>query len=93
MHTGMTRGTDCLRPFARRADGSPEGAVSADGRVMGTYIHALFADDGQRCAWLTRLAAGPCAIAYDALVEDTLDRLAAHIAAHVDLDRLMRLSR
>jgi adenosylcobyric acid synthase len=93
MHIGVTRGTDCLRPFARRADGSPEGAVSADGRVAGTYIHALFADDTQRSAWLTRLAAGPCAIAHDALVEETLDRLAAHIGAHVDLDRLLSLSR
>jgi adenosylcobyric acid synthase len=93
MHIGATKGADCLRPFARRADGSPEGAVSADGRVVGTYIHGLFAHDRQRSAWLARLAAGPCAIAYDALVEDTLDRLAAHIAAHVDLDRLFNLSR
>jgi adenosylcobyric acid synthase len=93
MHIGVTKGTDCLRPFARRADGSPEGAISADGRVGGTYIHGLFADDRQRSAWLTRLGAGPCAIAHDALVEDTLDRLAAHIAAHIDLDRLLSLSR
>jgi len=93
MHMGVTRGTDCLRPFAHGGDGSPEGAVSADGRVAGTYIHGLFADDRQRSAWLARLAAGPCAIAYDALVEDTLDRLAAHIGAHVDLDRLLSMSR
>ena len=93
MHMGATTGTDCARPFARRADGSPEGAVSPDGLVMGTYIHGLFANDAQRGAWLTRLAAGPIAISYDALVEDTLDRLAAHIAGHVDLDRLMTLSR
>jgi adenosylcobyric acid synthase len=93
MHMGATTGTDCARPFARRADGSPEGAVSPDGLVMGTYIHGLFANDAQRGAWLTRLAAGPSAISYDALVEDTLDRLAAHIAGHVDLDRLMTLSR
>ena len=90
---GVTRGADCARPFARLADGSPEGAVSADGRVIGTYIHGLFADDRQRSAWLARLGAGPSAVAYDDLVEDTLDRLAAHLAAHVDLDRLLSLSR
>jgi adenosylcobyric acid synthase len=93
MHMGATTGADCMRPFAHRADGSPEGAVSADGLVMGTYIHGLFADDRQRAAWLGRLAAGPCAVSYEGLVEETLDRLAAHIASHVDLDRLMALAK
>src|SRR5215470_11065542 len=32
MHMGITQGADRARPFARLADGSPEGAVSADGR-------------------------------------------------------------
>ena len=93
MHMGETTGLDCVRPFARLADGSPEGAMSCDGRVMGTYIHGLFADDRQRGAWLARLRAGAPAVAYDALIDGTLDRLAAHIAAHVDLDRLLRLAR
>jgi adenosylcobyric acid synthase len=93
MHMGVTTGADCARPFARLADGSSEGAVSADGRVTGTYIHGLFADDRQRSAWLTRLGAGPSTIAHDALIEVTLDRLAGHLAAHVDLDRLLSLSR
>ena len=93
MHMGETTGLDCARPFARLADGSPEGAMSCDGRVMGTYIHGLFADDRQRGAWLARLRAGAPAVAYDALIDGTLDRLAAHIAAHVDLDRLLRLAR
>jgi adenosylcobyric acid synthase len=93
MHMGVTKGNDCARPFAYRADGSPEGAISADRRVSGTYIHGLFADDRQRSAWLARVGADPTAIAHDALIEDTLDRLAAHIAAHVDLDRLLRLAR
>jgi adenosylcobyric acid synthase len=93
MHIGLSKGADCVRPFAHRADGLPEGAVSADGRVIGTYIHGLFADDRQRAAWLARLGAGSPAVAHDALVEAVLDRLAAHIAAHVELDRLLSLSR
>jgi adenosylcobyric acid synthase len=93
MHMGVTKGPDCSRPFARHSDGSPEGAISADGRVFGTYAHGLFADDRQRSAWLVRLGAGASVTAYDARVEDTLDRLAAHIAGHVDLDRLLSLSR
>jgi adenosylcobyric acid synthase len=93
MHMGTTTGPDCARPFARLADGSPEGAVSSDGRVIGTYVHGLFGDDRQRSAWLERLGAAPSVIAHDALIEATLDRLAAHLAAHIDLDRLLKLSR
>jgi adenosylcobyric acid synthase len=93
MHMGVTAGADCARPFARLADGSAEGAVSADGRVAGTYVHGLFADDRQRAAWLARLSAGPTRIAYEALVEQTLDALAAHLAAHLDLERLLTLAR
>jgi len=93
MHMGATDGPDRARPFAQLADGSSEGAVSPDGRVIGTYIHGLFAEDRQRSAWLKRLGAGKSEIAYDALVENTLDRLAAHLAAHIDLDRLLSLSR
>jgi adenosylcobyric acid synthase len=92
MHMGVTTGPDCARPFAKLAGGTPDGAVSADGRIAGTYVHGLFADDRQRSAWMTRLGAGPSAVAHDALVETTLDRLAAHMPAHLDLDRLLKLS-
>jgi len=61
--------------------------------VIGTYIHGLFHNDSQRAAWLARLGAGPPAIAYDALVERTLDRLAAHLGAHVEVERLLKLAR
>ena len=93
IHMGVTEGCDRARPFARLDDGSPEGAVSADGRVFGTYIHGLFADDRQRAAWLARLLAGASGIVYEDLIEQTLDRLAAHLAAHVDLDHLLTLAR
>jgi adenosylcobyric acid synthase len=93
MHMGVTGGPDRERPFAHLADGATDGAISPDGRVMGTYIHGLFADDRQRAAWLTRLGAGASTIAYEAQVEDTLDRLAGHLAECVDLERLLTLAR
>jgi adenosylcobyric acid synthase len=93
IHMGVTEGPDRARPFARLADGTPDGSVSTDGRVFGTYIHGLFADDRQRAAWLMRFAAGPANIAYDAVIEQTLDGLAAHLAAHLDLDLLLKLAR
>jgi adenosylcobyric acid synthase len=93
MHIGVTEGPDRERPFAWLADGSPEGATSSDGRVVGTYIHGLFADDRQRAAWLARFAAGGTNVAYDGLIERALDGLAAHLAGHLDLDALLKLAR
>jgi adenosylcobyric acid synthase len=93
MHMGATAGPDCARPFACLSDGAPEGAVSADGRVMGTYIHGLFHNDAQRGAWLARLGGGPSAITHHTLVESTLDRLAAHVGAHIDIERILSLAR
>jgi adenosylcobyric acid synthase len=91
IHMGLTEGPDCARPFARLADGSAEGAVSADGRVIGTYVHGLFTDDRQRAAWLARFA-GTVNVAYDSLIDRTLDALAEQLAAHLDLDRLLKLA-
>jgi adenosylcobyric acid synthase len=93
MHMGVTDGPDRARPFGRLADGTTEGAISADGRAIGSYIHGLFADDRQRAAWLARFGAGTANVAYDDLVESTLDGLAAHLAAHLDLDRMLTLAR
>src|SRR5262249_5406899 len=93
IHMGLTTGADCARPFAHFDNNSAEGAVSADGRVCGRYIHGLFAHDRPRAASLAPLSAGPIGVAYDDMIEQTLDRLAAHIAAHVDLDRLLSLAR
>jgi len=92
MHIGTTEGADCTRPFASLASGASEGAVSADGRVMGTYIHGLFGGDCQRSAWLRRFGGEPSTITYDAMIDETLDELAAHIAAHIGLDRLFNLA-
>ncbi|MGI8725623.1 MAG: cobyric acid synthase [Methyloceanibacter sp.] len=93
MHIGETSGPDCAPPFATLSGGASDGAVSADGRVSGTYIHGLFANDRQRGAWLARLGGAEAEIAYEGAVDATLDRLAAHLEAHVDIDRLLTLAR
>ena len=93
MHIGRTEGADRARPFARLELGGTEGAVSADGRVTGTYIHGLFVETAQRGAWLARFAAGAPRLDHDALVEAALDTLAAHLEAHLDMDALLNLAR
>ncbi len=93
MHVGRTDGPDRIRPLLRFADGSAEGAGSADGRITGAYVHGLFAHDGQRAAWLARLGAPASGLDYEADVDRVLDALAAHLERHVDLDRLLALAR
>jgi adenosylcobyric acid synthase len=92
MHIGRTSGPGCATPLLRFADGRPDGAISRDGRVMGGYVHGLFAEDRQRAAWLESLGARS-ELAYESQIEQTLDELAAHLASHIDLDRLLRFAR
>jgi len=92
IHIGATDGPDCARPFARVAAGG-EGACSADGRISGSYLHGLFADDAFRAAWLAGLGAQASGLRYGSGVEATLDGLAAHLEAHLDVTRLLALAR
>jgi len=93
MHIGITAGPDLARPLVRFDDGRTDGAISADGRVAGTYVHGLFADDRQRAAWIARLGGAPASFSYETSIEKTLDALAAHLEAHIDVDRLLKLAR
>jgi len=92
MHIGRTNGPDCARPLLHFADGRTDGAVSADGCVVGAYAHGLFADDRQRAAWLRSLGA-PSEAAYGGTVERALDALAEHLAAHLDIEALLAAAR
>lgn len=92
MHVGATDGPDRVRPFATLADGTPDGATSANGRVAGTYVHGLFADDRQRAAWAARLGGQAGGIGYEAGVDAALDALAAHLERHLDIDALTRIA-
>ena len=74
--------------------GRPDGAVSADGRVMGCYLHGLFAADGFRAAFLVgSVAVGRRPWPTRRRVEAALDALAAHLEQRLDLDRLLALAR
>ncbi|WP_423069291.1 cobyric acid synthase [Devosia sp. CN2-171] len=91
MHMGVTSGTGLDRPFARIGNAA-DGAVSADGSVMGTYLHGLFAADDFRRSFLSA-AAATSTLAYERMVEQTLDGLAAHLERHLDLDYILGLAR
>ena len=92
IHIGRSEGPDCARPFAR-IDGRPEGAVSEDGRVMGSYLHGMFSDDRFRAAFLRDLGIVVAPRSHAADIEATLNALAAHIEAHLDVAGLLGLAR
>jgi adenosylcobyric acid synthase len=92
MHVGRTAGPGLARPMLALA-GRCDGAVSADGKVAGCYLHGLFAGDAFRRAWLARLGARPGEFTYEVLVDDVLDRLAGHLERHIDLDGLFGAAR
>jgi adenosylcobyric acid synthase len=92
IHIGRSEGADRARPFAF-VEGAAEGAVSADGRVMGSYLHGMFAEDGFRAGFLRQIGAAASGLSYGAGVEATLDALAAHLEAHVDVAGLLGLAR
>lgn len=91
IHIGRTDGPDRMRPFAH-VDGRPEGAVSPDGRIMGSYLHGMFGGDDFRAAFLAQLGAASVG-GYDAGVEAVLDQLADHLEAHLDVGALLAAAR
>lgn len=92
MHVGVTSGNGTARPLVRLADGRSDGAISADGRISGCYVHGFFGAEAQRAAWLARIGATLSSLDYEADVDATLDKLAEHIAAHADCERLLALA-
>ncbi|MGB0671204.1 MAG: cobyric acid synthase [Rhodospirillales bacterium] len=91
MHMGVTEGAGLGLPFLKLASG-PDGARA--GRVMGGYLHGLFAADGFRRALLETLRPGAASDqAFEVGVEAALDGLADHLERHMDLDGLLTIAK
>ena len=91
MHMGETVG-DSLLPLARLDDGRVDGAISADGLVMGSYVHGILADAGFRSALLARIGAEGSGRDYHADVDAALDAIAAELERHVDIDAMLAVA-
>ena len=90
IHVGRTVGKGpAMLTFA---DGTPDGAVSADGRIAGCYVHGLFAAETARAAILAELGAATRVGDYDAVVDAALDEIAADLDRAFDIPALARLA-
>ena len=95
MHMGRTDGPDCARPFASigaRIGARPDGAISRDGRVMGSYVHGLLASTSLREALLRQIGGLSRGADYDRTVEDALNEIAALLESHCDVDAMIALA-
>lgn len=90
IHLGVTEGPDTVgAPI--EIDGRPDGASSADGRVIGTYLHGLFSSDPYRRKLLESFGIEGGGKSYRAMVDEALDELAAELETRLSRDWLTQL--
>ncbi|NSL56091.1 cobyric acid synthase [Uliginosibacterium aquaticum] len=91
IHAGVTTGPALARP-AVQLSGGPDGAISDDNQILGTYLHGLF-DSPTACdallAWAGLTEAKSPDIA--ALRDTSIERLADTIAEFMDTEKLMAI--
>ena len=93
--TGKAHHPFCIR--TERESCREAGAMSADGKVWGTYLHGILHNDGLRLAWLNELRKDrglPIAaqtMSFRDLRERSFDLLAEHFRKHVRMDRIYRM--
>lgn len=90
IHMGISTGAALSKP-ALMLNGQPEGAISSDNHIAGTYLHGLF-DHAESCAaWLAWAGMDSASVAdfnYEQLRETELDRLADCVEQHLDWAKL-----
>ncbi|MCY0095906.1 cobyric acid synthase [Hoeflea ulvae] len=91
IHLGVSQGPDCARPMTL-LDGRPDGAVSPDGKVSGTYLHGLFDSDAYRASLLAEFEIHGGKTNYRADVDAALDEIAAELDRLVGFARMMEMA-
>ncbi|MEZ5870827.1 MAG: cobyric acid synthase [Nitratireductor sp.] len=92
IHMGRTSGPDCTRAMVE-LDGRPDGAVSADGKVRGCYLHGLFDSGEFRRAFVESLGGVSHGGNHLATIEAALDDIAMRLEQSLDIDGLLAVSR
>jgi adenosylcobyric acid synthase len=92
IHAGVSTGRALHKPTAVLEGARPDGAISDDSRIFGTYLHGIFEEPGA-CAALLRWAGlrEPQKIDYRAVREQAIERLADTVAGHLDMTKILAL--
>ncbi|MDR2442171.1 MAG: cobyric acid synthase, partial [Deltaproteobacteria bacterium] len=92
IHAGVTSGLGLNRPFLIKSDGQPDGAISDDGQVAGTYLHGLFESPSGSAAVLRWAGlSGAAELDYHGLREREIDRLADLVEDRLDTGLILSL--
>ncbi|NVL57534.1 cobyric acid synthase, partial [Pseudomonas syringae pv. actinidiae] len=85
IHAGVTTGAALEQAAVQLDDGRCDGAQSADGQILGTYLHGLF-ESPAACSALLRWAGleNVQSVDYHALRERDIERLADLVEKHLD---------
>jgi adenosylcobyric acid synthase len=88
IHMGVSVGKALEQPCIL-INGEPEGAISADNQIAGTYLHGLF-DHPEACAAWLKWAGLQTVQTFDyaQLRENELNRLADCVEQHLDWEKL-----
>ena len=92
IHVGRTSGPALARPLLIREDGAGEGAISADGRVAGAYVHGLFNAGSARADLLAELGVASDGVDQSARVDAALDEIALALEAAFDIPALAAIA-
>ncbi len=92
IHAGVTCGEALANAAVQLDDGRSDGAQSADGQILGTYLHGLF-ESPAACSALLRWAGlqDVQEVDYHALRERDIERLADLVENHLDTALLRKL--
>lgn len=89
IHLGVTAGPGCARPAVNLAGDRPDGAISADEQVLGTYCHGVFDHPAALDALLRWAGVEPeQQVDFAARRAADLDRLADAVEAALDWEKL-----
>lgn len=92
IHMGRTTGDTGLFKFRRLLSGESVGDGSMKGNVWGTYLHGIFDNDGFRAAVLNEIRSKKGMplpneqVEYSMIREENLNRWAACLRKHIDMD-------
>ncbi len=94
IHMGRTTLSQGSKPFMRvvsrngQSVSDRDGAVSGDGKAIGTYFHGIFDEPQVRHRFLSLADPEYRPARHEYGIEESYDRLASHVAAHLDLEKL-----
>lgn len=89
IHAGISSGP-ALENYLVDLGDRKEGVVSADGQIIGSYLHGLFDDSTAREALLKWMGLENIAeLDYHALMEKEIDRLADELERSLDMKQIM----